>query len=1201
MSARERLEQYLQQLQRRIRAHIYVRAGAVIAGVALVIVLATVWLLHRDGFAGQWASIGRVLLALTVILVSATLIAIPLHRLRRGNGARELERWLPEQGGRIETYLDARQREQSGQVSPLAELLASDALAKDRATPVREVIPASRLYAASAAIVAAVAILGFLLLAGPTFWGYGSRYLLLGAELPREAVPVRQIDVKPGDVTVRRNSDLTIRADVRGFSPQSAQVFVRFADQQEWERAPMQVVGDGEKSHWEFRLFALRGPLQYYVSADDGRNAERSADHNVAVVDLPKIERVKLTYRYPEWTDLPARTEDVVRDIRAVTDTEVQVEVFADAPLQAPALVVDGTLVEMEPTKTGGTGTIAVARPGNYHVSSRVAEEQVALTDEYRIDIVSDEKPTIEIRKPGRDWRATNIEEVPVAVQAQDDFRLQQVELRYSVNGGKEQSRRVASGSKQADVESLLRMEELGPSASGGESQLLAPGDLVSYYAVAKDRKQIVETDLFVVQVQPFERRFREGQGGGGGGGDDAAGEQGAISERQREILLATWNTQRSARTNSRSRAQLEDSAKMLAELQLKLATQARTLSERTRARASIDQDPLIRQFVESLEAAVKAMEPAAKHLTDFELESAIPAEQQALQQLLRAETAFRDVQVAMQRDQSGGGGQQAERNFTEMFELEMDVDKNHYETQSQLSQRNEREELDDALRKLKELAERQERLAQQANRAAQSREQRWQQEQLRREAEDLRRRLEELTRSQNSQQSARNSESTSAQEQSETGQSQTSQSQTGQSQNGQSQNGQSGSTSSAALQSMREALDEMRAANRDSDPRSAQEASRNLRRALDQLEQQPRGDSMADEVDRLADRAQKLVGEQRSVEAELYDALGDAMGSARQRGQLQPARSQRLVERKQQMADEVNDIQREMREALNDHSGRNPQSAKRLGDTLGELEGANLVHRLERSAAEIRYGRARDAAPREGLIAEALETLERDLRVISRVAANEAQGQQQAADPQQLLAELGDLRRALRDAESQRGNSSAQQNGAQQGSQGDANGQSGESSGGQGNGTDRTRNGLSAWDPSNTRQGTSGTNTPTLETGAGQFRSREAAEIGQRIEAMANQPGLALPQDEISALRRMAREARGLNGRSLGAQLDALSKLVDRLELATLASIEKSRNAPSAHTSASIPDDAEYREAVAEYYRRVGGNCTNAEGARPC
>jgi len=39
-------------------------------------------------------------------------------------------------------------------------------------------------------------------------------------------------------------------------------------------------------------------------------------------------------------------------------------------------------------------------------------------------DVVTDEKPTVQILKPGRDYRATNIEEVPVGVKAQDDFKL---------------------------------------------------------------------------------------------------------------------------------------------------------------------------------------------------------------------------------------------------------------------------------------------------------------------------------------------------------------------------------------------------------------------------------------------------------------------------------------------------------------------------------------------------------------------------------------------------------------------------------------------------------------------------------------------------------------------------------------------------------------------------------------------------------
>ena len=67
---------------------------------------------------------------------------------------------------------------------------------------------------------------------------------------------------------------------------------------------------------------------------------------------------------------------------------------------------------------------IAVNKPGRYQIGARVANEFVPLSDEYAIEVVPDEKPTIEIRKPGRDWRATSIEEVPVRIHAEDDFRL---------------------------------------------------------------------------------------------------------------------------------------------------------------------------------------------------------------------------------------------------------------------------------------------------------------------------------------------------------------------------------------------------------------------------------------------------------------------------------------------------------------------------------------------------------------------------------------------------------------------------------------------------------------------------------------------------------------------------------------------------------------------------------------------------------
>ena len=366
---------------------------------------------------------------------------------------------------------------------------------------------ASRL--ASLIAGAALVVLVALLVAGPAYWGFGSRHLLLGMDCLATRCRSDAITVTPGNATVRRNSDLAIRATVEGFHPQDVQVFVRFADRQDWERAPMQPA-EGQDSRFEFRLYAVRAPLQYYVDAE----GTRSGAHNVTVVDLPRIERVQLTYQYPDWTGLDPKVDDTSRDISAVEGTSVKVEVVADGPLDAPALIVDGQTGELAQQGRTSTGAIVVKKPGRYQIGARVANEFVALSDEYAIEVVPDEKPTIEIRKPGRDWRATSIEEVPVRIHAEDDFRLRDVSLRYSVNGGAWQAvprrRRCARAAKAS---SCSIWKQLGAAQAKSPDKRLVPGDLISYYAVREDRKESVQTDLFMVQVQPFERTLPAGAG----------------------------------------------------------------------------------------------------------------------------------------------------------------------------------------------------------------------------------------------------------------------------------------------------------------------------------------------------------------------------------------------------------------------------------------------------------------------------------------------------------------------------------------------------------------------------------------------------------------------------------------------------------------------------------------------------------------
>jgi hypothetical protein len=1158
MTARERLDQYLNSLRRRLRMHIYVRAFAACAGAVALTAGAAVWLMEREEFAPAVTLSGRIAIAIALLAIAVLLLWKPLTRLRRDDGAQIFEERMPAQGGRVQTYLDARRAVGVAAESPLIELLADDAAAIAERTPVRSMVSSARLGAGLAIGGAAILLLTWMLSMGPAHWGFGARHLLLGADLPRDAVPVRRVTVAPGDAIVRRNSDLAIRASVDGFHPQDAQLFVRFADQTVWERAPMQIAAE-DRSRFEFKLYAVRGPLSYYVDAE----GTRSPEHSVSVVDLPKIERVRLTYSYPEWTGLAPAVDEEVRDIRAVAGTSVQVEVFADAPLEAPALIIDGATRELSPQEQASVGAIDVQKPGRYQIGARVANEFVPLSDEYAIDVVPDEKPTVAIRKPGRDWRATSIEEVPVRIRAQDDFRLRDVQLRYSVNGGEWRSVAMGAGVRESDSESLLRLEELGAGEKNVESRLV-PGDLVSYYAVARDRRYTAESDLFMVQVQPFERSFRQAQSGGGAGGG-MGDEQGAISERQREILLATWNLQRNDERNARTREQLRDSANMLADLQATLAQQARTLAERTRARATLD-DARIQTFVDSLDRAAAMMDPAAKNLNEFKLAEAVPAEQQALQQLLRAEAAFREVQVSMQQDNQGGGMQNS-RTFTEMFELEMDLEKNQYESESQLSMQNAQRDMDEAIRKLKELAERQEKLAQEANRTLRVQEQRWRQEQLRREAEDLRRRLAELNAQQ--QQGSPSDDPSRSNSQGQTsGQSSTDPG-----------DAQRGAELAQALDSINRALESMQAANEDAgrDQTQADEAARqagqNLRRALKRMDQ-PATSGLDQELEQLAERAQELREEQRRIESDLYSALsrtGSSDQITSRDGGLDRRKAQELVQSKQQMAADLTALQGDMRSAVHEHRTREPEATRRVSEIIRELEGSDVMYRVNRSAAEIYYGRAREAALREGLIAEALETLERDLREASALAARDGEQKTGTSDPERLLAEVAEMRRALQAGRSQpedpalQAGRSQPENPAPQAEQGA--GASGE--------VDATRG--------------SPRNLPReARLGWGSL-ARETAELGQRVRDTAIRMHRGeLTQAEFDALRRRANELRRLAGDPLSGH-EAMLELIDQIELAALAAAPQSNDAAAARATLPSPDSPRYREAVAEYYRRLG------------
>jgi hypothetical protein len=538
-----------------------------------------------------------------------------------------------------------------------------------------------------------------------------------------------------------------------------------------------------------------------------------------------------------------------------------------------------------------------------------------------------------------------------------------------------------------------------------------------------------------------------------------------------------------------------------------------------------------------------------------------------------------------------------------------MDLEKSQYESESQLSNRNMQKDLDEMIRKLKELAERQEQLAQERQQDLRTPEQRWKQEQLRREAEDLRRRLAELNRQQqqsgDSQAASRGgSSSAQAREREERQREQLSQ----------------------ALESVNKALQDMQQSNSSGEPQqgqqssqgqqsnqqsaqqAAEQAGRNLRRALQQIDR-PQPSNFGETLEHFADRSAQMLEEQRRIESELYEALSQTPPPGQNgRGGIDQKRAQDLVRSKQQMASDLSNLERDMRNAVHENRKDHPQTTQRLSDIIQDVEGSDLMYRLNKSAAEIYYGRAREAAPREGLTTDALDTLEQDLREAATQAANEGKGQREDVTAEALLSQVAELRRALQDAQEQNGQpgengdrrqASQQDRKGEQGEPGQQ-GQEGQQQGQQGQqgergqngqngqrgqqGREGQRGGLSAWTP----------NTPSVafggfENGSGSL-ARQTARISERIRDLANRMNRGdLSPQELEALRRAATQLRRLAGDPLAAQPDVMLKLIDQIELQALNSTAKTREAAAARATLPDPDSPNYREAVAEYYRRLG------------
>ncbi len=973
---------YLDGAGRRLKRRNILRGAAAMALAVLVLTLLIAAALVAFVPATGWVLGARIGLYLMLVLAVAGILRI---RFSRRQSADTLEAMIPTFDGRLRTWNDASQRNEN---TPLLNLLARDAETVARSSPLTAVIPAWQFllpgFVAGLATVAFLWLLG----AGPS----GPSPLQLSAlrlwtgDLFMAAAP--RIAVSPGDTVVPRGSDVVIEASASGFVTSAMQLHAEFDGTAGWETAPMARLGDGR---YGFVFVGVNEEVVYYVGAT-GINSER---HVIRVADLPRVTDVVLEYRYPDWTELPV-TEHREGDIAALPGTRIGVAASTDAPVSNPLIVVNGEVLDADAEGNLIHAAFEIGEPGSWHVAVRHEGTLARISDSFFIDVVSDQPPEVAFSWPGHDVQATAIEERVLRFAAKDDYGLSSLTFHYAINGGRwvtaelpppvpaaddpvTDDHEQASAMNVQTSEYTLYLEDLevSPLPTESSGRPLRAGDMISFYAEARDHAQESRTALYFIDIRPYDRTYREsqsmaGQGNQGGGADE-------LVQRQREIVTATWNLI-NRQSQGEGAPDDADQAEVLALLQRTLADQVTTLIERAAARRLM-LDEEIDTFTRELTNATEDMIPAAEQLAGQNLEAAVAPAQQALQHLLAAQATVNDVDVSMgTADMRGTAG----RSLSELMDLEMDRERNRYETPQNPSLGNEPPSEREEWQQLKALADRQEAIARQQGLGDESLASRWQQERLQRELEQLQESLERRQRQAAQQNPASQSTSNGSQQRLDTALSEL----------------------ERAQQSIRQSL-----AQQQTDAAASRQATEAIRRASDELRKEAAGqlDERLIESERIV---QNLLADQRTIMSRLDEIQDDALASydsvVRRFDDYAMAP---YAERKRRMQADLNNLSREL-DDLSDVI-EDDDTVAVLADASRELADERLDERLAASADAFEFGRPLYAIGNEAVVEQALERLGRRLEQARRqLAASDGQSRESSTltEVRELRDELAEL-----------------------------------------------------------------------------------------------------------------------------------------------------------------------------------------------
>ena len=824
-----------------------------------------------------------------------------------------------------------------------------------------------------------------------------------------EPVLTTKLTVEPGNVRILRGKSLPIHVTVTGKSADKVvltyeNIEARGTDPAETQTTQQQInmlQNPDDKRGFAYEIFNIDADIEYYVVA----NETTSERYTVEVFEMPKVTEISVAYTYPDYTGLKPVVQTGTGDIQAVVGTQAEIKLTTNKAIQTATFTLRKDVKDetQEAASTqmvisdGNilTTTVDVSADGTYTVELLGIDGfNNEIPIEYAIKAIPDAVPKVVIKEPGRDIKTTKLGEVEIIAEATDDYGIAELKLMYRVGSDELQALTletstptdaVVGGGLPNSYGTVQRRVVDGRYTFYLEEFDVEPGDIISYYAHAVDNNTHTgpgeaSSDIYFLEIRPFNEDFQEREAEQGPPMPDPLLE---ILASQKQIIRET--AKHISAEPSSVTEEYRSAVKKTADKQDKLKDKTQELADEF-SMAMQGESAVTPEILMNLEDAIQKMREATDSLNAVQPVAAIPAEQEALELLIKVSLEL--PQILMQMRNSNP--QLAEDLELEMEELQSELEEQQNELDMEMQ-----EETQEMLDQARQMLAEQQQLSQQS-------------QQLGRENEPSPSEMQ-----QNSQQQGQLSQQAQ----------QMAQQLSTMQQNAQGSQGQRLDQAGQAMQQAGEQMDQASQGMQQQEPQlsaaKGEKAEERLQEAIEQLEKVASEFTDA-ALANAAEQVQQLIDEQSGVQQETQE-----LRNRSQQSEMRPEdfrKASELANEQRELQQDLNALENTLENLPEQLREENPEAAQNVTDATRRLTEEQTAGDMSTAQRALQWRSFRAAELNQQEVVETLRQVQGDLQQAQANMANTEEEQLEAAlqQLQQSREQMADIQRELQAMEGQ-------------------------------------------------------------------------------------------------------------------------------------------------------------------------------------